>query len=72
MKKENLVYIIGLILIVTGTLMNIFHLPYAEFGSIINKIAFGVIFLLWLFRMENLSRELKNLKNKIPRFHINN
>ena len=62
MMKENLVYIIGLILIVTGTLMNIFHLPYAEFGSIINKIAFGVIFLFMAIQNGKLKQRIKELE----------
>jgi len=62
MKNENLIYGIGAVLIIVGAIMKIFHLPYASFGDLIFKIAFGGIFIYMAIHNNRLKKKIKELE----------
>lgn len=63
MKNDNLIHLIGAVFVLAGTGMKIFHLPYAEFGDLISKLAFIAVFLYMAFQNKQLKKKIQKLEN---------
>lgn len=62
MKKENLIFAIGAVIVLIAAGMKLLELPYAAMGGIVSKVMIVVMTIYLVLKNNTLKKKIKHLE----------
>ncbi len=64
MKTENIIYLLGAVLVLGGASLKFLHLPYAQVGDLVSRLTFIGVFFYLAVTNAQLKKKLKQHKEE--------